>query len=139
MLNTGFSSKLAADLASDVTATTTSFIESGLSISLSPNTAYIVDCVLGVDCDTDGIRFSLEYDGTAALTGLVWSWGADHQTVTVDTPYTYSVAFTNAFTVRGYLKTSTGGFLHVQVRKNTDLGADTTVTAGSYLVATPIQ
>ena len=138
MLNKGIDTKLLAVVTTDVTATSTTFVETGMSIYLSANTSYAIDCLLDVNCDTAGIRFSLEYDGAATITGMVWDWGIDHQIVTVDVPCTYSIAFVGPFTVRGYINTSTGGLLRVQVRKNTDLGTDTIIAAGSYLRATAL-
>jgi hypothetical protein len=65
MLNKGIDTKLLAVVTTDVTATSTTFVETGMSIYLSANTSYAIDCLLDVNCDTDGIRFSLEYDGVA--------------------------------------------------------------------------
>jgi hypothetical protein len=129
--------KMYSVLAADITSTNTVVGDSGIYVSLAANTMYEISSLLLVSGDTDGIRITYDYSGT--LTGNdIGIFGYDGGTteITFDAEYTLSSLVSQPLlTVNGVITTSTAGILKVRFRKNTDLGADTTIKAGSYLIA----
>lgn len=127
-----------AILDADVTATSITTIDSGLTISLAANSTYEFTSAILLDGDTDGMRFTLDYSGTVENGSLAWmtptSSGA--LTVTVDAETTVSsLSGWSVFALLGAIRTTTNGVLKLTFRKNTDTGADTTISAGSYISA----
>lgn len=131
-----------AVLAADVTATSTTGIDSGLAISLAGDSVYEITGALVLSGDTDGMRFTIAYSGTAdtSYVALLTPTNVGAQRVTVAAEYTQSsLVGWDIAGLLGVIRTSTSGILKITFRKNTDLGADTTISEGSWLAARLLQ
>lgn len=126
-------------LSSSVTATSTSFVDTGLAVELSPNTAYKVTFVGYCDWDTDSLRYKIVYSGTLTNSDLyVTKEDGLPSKSTVGTAIPELTSNVEVIRAEGLLVTSTAGNLYVQISKYFDLGADSQILAGSYLIATPL-
>lgn len=127
---------LASYVVTPVTATSTSFVDSGIALQLAPNSVYHVTFVGYWDYDTDGIRYSVNYSGTLSQDRLYFTRedGSSGQGTANSAVPELTL---NAETTRceGLLVTSTAGKLYVEFCKYFDFGTDSTIKAGSYLVA----
>jgi hypothetical protein len=128
--------QLTSYLTNNVTSTSVSTIESGLAISLLANSTYFIENVMLVTNGADGINWNLAYTGLQGTclfitydpaTGVGTSYNLEDAVVTTHTNASWET--------RGIIRTSTSGILRLLFAKNTDVGADTIIQAGSCLVA----
>jgi len=141
MLENAISSngKLHSYLTGSMTATSTSFIESGLGFALAANTTYHINSVTYNSANGDGIKLNYAYsgtvvDGTMFYTNYV-TGAADAVAVNgtlVDT------GVDGVIKVEGVVRTGSAGKLTLQFAKYTDVTSDTPLQPGSFLVATPL-
>lgn len=121
-------------LSSPLVLTDITPVSSGLSLALSAGGFYTIDSTLILDGDTDGIRITVEYSGTLVTNTLQYHTGAFLEDLVVATPLILSdITALPSIKISGLLVTSTAGNLSITVRKNTDVSADSTVEANSFL------
>ena len=136
MLEPGIKEQLTSYLSSTVTATSTSNIESGLSIVLAPNSTYDLHALLSTGANGDGIRYALHFDGIALINGLVYSeWRTGITELMQLNTLNTNTNSDEIIEIRGLVRTSLGGRMYIYFRKNTDVTDDTPMYAGSYLLA----
>lgn len=125
-------------LKSSVLSEDTTYIDSGLYLSLAPNTTYYVALHLLDAANGDGMKFKVVYTGTSTTDGLIYyrPSGAPYQVIIGSD--NASTAVDGVHSVFGVVRTSSGGVLSVQFAKNTDVTDDTLLLAGSSLTATRI-
>lgn len=137
MLENAIKTRLADYRTSAVTATSDSY-EPTLAVSLAPNTVYEIDCVFFVTGGTDGMRFILQYLGTFQNSYLTFNTTSSHNLLSVNSAIIYpSITGTEPIQIKGMFKTGSAERLRFSFRKHTDLSTDTTVEAGSFLIARP--
>lgn len=138
MLETGSKERLTSYLTSTVTATDTNFVATGLEIFLAgANSAYHFDFGAVSTWDTDGIRYRISYSGTLANNKFIAS-KADGSVAqgTVGTAVSeLTTPSTEVFSAQGVITTTSPGRLYVEIAKGFDLGVDSDIRAGSFLVA----
>lgn len=109
-------------------------VATGLSLSLLAGSFYTLDSVLLLDGDTDGIRLTFEYSGILNTSRLQYHTGAFLEDISIAIPLTLSdITSLPIIKFSGLIYTDTAGTLTITARKNTDVGADSTVEASSYL------
>lgn len=123
-------------LSANVTATSTTYIDSGLYVQLAANTAYFIDCVWTNAANGDGMKWKFVYSGTALRSALRcdYNYAPPTDTLAVGVESTNTQTDESA-TVSGLVVTSTAGTLKLQFAKNTDVTDDTPLLAGSCLTA----
>lgn len=124
-------------LASTVTATSTSYIDSGLIVYLAANSTYYIQSLLNTTANGDGIRYKYNFTGTVVTNGLNMQEAVSGliQQLTFNAENT-NTKVDEIIEVRGLVRTGSGGKLYVTFRKNTDVTDDTPIVAGSHVVAT---
>lgn len=136
MLELSTSAKTVSYLESTVTATSTAFIPTGLSLSLAANSVYHITFVGYADYDTDAIRYKLVYSGSLVQDKLYVTKedGTPSRSV-VGTAVTELTSNLEVLRTGGLLVTGTAGILTVEICKYFDFTAtDSSLEAGSYLL-----
>ena len=138
MLEPATKTKLSSYLTSDVTATTTTLIDSGLIVWLAANSTYHINSVIHTNANGDGTKLKFLYSGTLASSLLLESTSvvSSGNAVAINSTELLSTAVDEVWYVSGIVRTGASGKLYVQFAKNTDVTDDTPMAAGSYLVAT---
>lgn len=118
-----------------VTATSTTYIDSGLSIVLAPNSTYYITSATANTSNGDGIRLKYLYSGTIVDGRLFYGTAAAECAVGDEI---ISTTVDGIVFVTGIIRTGTAGKFYIQFAKYTDVGTDTPIIPGSYLVAIPL-
>lgn len=143
MLDNVSKTRLHSYLSSPVTATTTVSGPTGIEIALAANTTYRIEGLFANTANGDGMRHQLIHIGSAAPTGtVIWE---DHVTLGTwetkpigGTPFGVSTT-DGLISVSGIIRTGPPVKLLVYYSKITDVGDDSPLLSGSYLVATQLS
>jgi hypothetical protein len=136
MLETVYREKLSSYLSANVTATSTSYIDSGLSVYLAPNRVYAIRGFLDVWANGDGSKIKILYTGTEkfARFGVVRTASAGGTSFALGDEVA-DAAVDQTLHLTGTVASGTGGKLYLQFAKNTDVTDDTPIVVGSFLTA----
>lgn len=135
MLDSGLPSTTYSYLGTSFSLTTQTLTSTGVSVALEPNSTYEISVTFTSTDNGDNLQFKLAYSGTFTQQGLFYDTtsGAVGQ---FSTASTYTPTSEDCVTVWGIVRTSTGGKLTLQARKNTLLSGDATlITSGAHMIA----
>lgn len=138
MLEPAAKPSLTAYSRTSIQVTTTSFVSTGLSVVLSPNTLYLIDFGSRVSDTGDGLEFKLEASNTTDSGELVYEVDGAASRLILGT--THVIAPSSYYILRMWGSVKTAGLVTLTLfaKKTTDLNDPTSFNAGVYLNARPV-
>lgn len=140
-LSTGTKNKTYHLLTSDIALSNTTVVDTEMYVSVAANTTYRLEFAVTASAGGDGkwIRLNL---GTAPQVSCLFKDlyfdSAGSYTSTAFTIDNYVKSDWDFIRVSGLFVSPATGLLRLQARKATNVGGDTTLYAGAYLMAQPI-
>lgn len=140
-LSNGVREKTYSILDTDLTVSGTVESDSGMYVTVVANSAYRVEAVLNTTGSAEGIRARLSLGATPVSSGLFVELYD-----TTSTVYSQDVAAINTavttgsdfIRVSGVFVSPYTGVLKIAVRESVDIGGDSVIKAGSYLLIQPL-